>query len=565
MKEDEALKSDFRNFLYIVYQHLGLLSPTPIQYDIALFLQHGPDRIIVEGFRGVGKSWITAAYVLWLLYCDPNLKILVVSASQERAKMFTQFCQRLIKEMPILQHLQPRPDQRDSALMFDVNGADVDQSPSVRAVGITGNMTGGRADVIVPDDVEYPKNSFTELQRQKLAEAVKEFDAILKPNGKIRFLGTPQCEMSLYNTLATRGYQIRVWPARYPDENKLGYYGSNLSPMIQDALRADPKLKGKPTEPTRFPELELVKREASYGRSGFDLQFMLDTRMSDLHRFPLRLTDLVVMYCNAKAAPQKVLWGPSPEKVWNDLPNLGFSGDRFYGPMQTQGDCIDFQGALMTIDPSGRGRDELAYTVTKMLNGYIYLLDVGGMLGGATDENLKRLVEKAKAYGVNQVLIESNFGDGMFTALLSPHFERSYPVGIEEINVTGQKELRIIDTLEPVFTQHRLIVDIECIRRDYESVQKYDDDVALTYSLFYQMTRITRDRGALVHDDRLDALQLAVQYWQQHLARDIDKLLVNREMEEKRKQAEEFVRSFHSTSSRHKPLIQRPTWVSIKR
>jgi hypothetical protein len=557
-KKIDPLKKDFRNFLYLVFAHLNIAKPTPIQYDIATFLQYGPDRLVIEAFRGVGKSWITAAYVLWRLYCNPNCKILVVSASAERAKMFTTFCLRLIKEVPILQHLKPRDDQRDSVLGFDVNGAEPDQSPSMRAVGITGTMTGGRADVIVPDDVEVPKNSATEMQRQKLSEGVKEFDAVLKPGGQVRYLGTPQCEFSLYNTLAERGYQLRIWPARYPDAARRAYYGDKLAPMIRDAVEANINMEGKPTEPTRFPELELIGREASYGRSGFDLQFMLDTRTSDLHKFPLRLSDLIAMYCNRENAPQKPIWGPAPEKIINDVPTVGRTGDRFYLPMQTQGNWIEYTGALMTIDPSGRGKDETAYTVTKMLNGYIYLLDAGGLMGGATDENLKKLVSVAKEYGVNQVLIEENFGDGMFLALISPHFEREYPVGLEEVRATGQKELRIIDTLEPVLTQHRLVVDIGLIQRDYESVQKYDDEVALTYSLFHQLTRITRDRGALVHDDRLDALQMAAAYWMQQMARDVGKLLASQEKEERRKEAEEFAKAYHRS---RKTVITKPLWA----
>jgi hypothetical protein len=74
----DPLKADFRNFLWAVWRHLGLPEPTPVQYDIAHFLQHGPRRLVIEAFRGVGKSWITVAFVCWLLYCDPQLKIVVV-------------------------------------------------------------------------------------------------------------------------------------------------------------------------------------------------------------------------------------------------------------------------------------------------------------------------------------------------------------------------------------------------------------------------------------------------------------------------------------------------------
>ena len=78
-------------------------------------------------------------------------------------------------------------------------------------------MSGARADEVIADDVEVPNNSYTQPMRDKLSEAVKEFEAILKPNGKITFLGTPQVENSVYLTLEERGYETRIWTARYPE------------------------------------------------------------------------------------------------------------------------------------------------------------------------------------------------------------------------------------------------------------------------------------------------------------------------------------------------------------
>ena len=105
-------RQDFRNFLYIVWKHLNLPEPTAIQYDIADYIQHSPSRAIVSAFRGVGKSWITSAYVLWRLLLNPQLNILVVSASKNRADDFSTFCLRLLEELPLLYHLSPTDKQR---------------------------------------------------------------------------------------------------------------------------------------------------------------------------------------------------------------------------------------------------------------------------------------------------------------------------------------------------------------------------------------------------------------------------------------------------------------------
>jgi hypothetical protein len=517
MDSKHPVLQDFRKFTYVVWKHLNLPEPTPVQYDIASYLQNGPRRSVIEAFRGVGKSWLTSAFVCWLLLNNPQLKILVVSASKERADAFSTFVKRLINEIPALQHLKPQDGQRDSVIAFDVGPALPDHSPSVKSVGITGQITGSRADVLIADDVEVPNNSATQMMRDKLSEAVKEFDAILKPGGRIIYLGTPQTEMSLYNQLPERGYEIRVWPALYPEIDKVIKYQGRLAPSVTLALEKDSKLAGQPTDSRRFDEADLLERRASYGRAGFALQFMLDTSLSDGNKYPLKVQDLVVMNLNPTMGHLKVAWAAAPEVCLNDLPNVALTGDRFYRPMWHSDDMSEYTGAVMSIDPSGRGKDETGYAVVKQLAGNLYLTDAGGLLGGYEMETLEALALVAKRNQVKYIIIEANFGDGMFTQLLKPILQRIYPCTVEEVKHSTQKEARIIDTLEPVMSTHRLIVDQKVVQRDFETAKD------LKMSLFYQMTRLTRDRGALVHDDRLDALAIAVAYWTESMARDNNK------------------------------------------
>ena len=531
---------DFRNFTYLVWQHLGLPEPTPVQYDIAQYLQHSPKRCIIEAFRGVGKSYITAAYVVHQLLLDPDKKFMVVSASKARADDFSTFTQRIITEIPICQHLIAKDGQRWSKIAFDVAPAKASGSPSVKSVGVTGQLTGSRADIIIADDVEVPNNSMTHMMRERLAESVKEFDAVLKPDGKIIYLGTPQNEMSLYNTLTNRGYEMRVWPARYPSlERSEKAYGTRLAPFVYEALQKDTEaLTGLPTDPKRFTDDDLLERELSYGRSGFALQFMLDTSLSDGDKYPLKLSDLIVYSCDRDTAPEKMVYGifkPLPE-----LPNVGLSGDRFYAPEDTVGRS-EYQGSVLAIDPSGRGSDETAYAIVKMLNGFLYVVDAGGVEGGYSEKTLQHLTDLAKLHKVNSVLVESNFGDGMFTELLKPYIQNTYPVTIEEVRHSKQKEQRIIDTLEPVMNQHRLVIDPKVIQKDYDSVQHMPPEKAAKYMLTYQMTRITKARGALAHDDRLDVLAMAVQYWVDQMAADADKEIRSKREEMLEMELEKFI------------------------
>jgi len=494
---------------------------------------------MIQAFRGIGKSWITSAYCCWLLLNNPDEKILVVSASKTRSDDFSIFTKRLINDVPFLQHLKAKDGQRDSNIAFDVAPAKPAHAPSVKSVGITGQLTGSRASRIIADDIESLNNSVTQTARDTLLNIIKEFDAIILPGGEITYLGTPQSEMSIYKSLPERGYQIRIWTARYP-KNTLKYDGQ-LSEYVLKALEKNPELatncggRGEPTDPKRFTDLDLVEREASYGKAGFALQFMLDTSLSDIDKFPLKLADFAVMDLHKEVAPVKVSWASGKDQLL-PLESSGLAGDKWYKPMWVAPEWIDYSGCVMFIDPSGKGKDETGYAIVKQLNGMLYLVASGGFRDGYSEVTLKALANLAKNHQVNFIDIEDNFGDGMFKTLLESVMVSIYPVTINpESNRTNtQKEKRIIDILEPVLSQHRLVVDRKVIEEDL----KAEDP---KYALFYQLSRITRDRGALAHDDRLDALAGAVAYWQDSLRKN-QEAVHNEHLEEHRiKQLRDFM------------------------
>lgn len=368
--------------------------------------------------------------------------------------------------------------------------------------------------------VEVPKNSGTQLQRDKLSEAVKEYDAILKPGGQIIYLGTPQNEASLYNTLQKRGYSTRIWTVLYPEsEAELLSYGGSLAPFITERYYSDPeKYAGQPTDPKRFDDIEIEKRRLSYGRAGFALQFMLNTNLSDYEKYPLKVSDLIIDSLDPHETSTKWAWANGSAQRLGDIPCVAMNGDMYYAPLSRSPETQPYTGTVMAIDPAGRGSDESAYAVVKALNGYLFLMDVGGFTEGYSDLALTQMAQLAKFWQVNEVIVEANFGDGMFTKIMSPIFAKIHPCAITEVKHTKQKELRIIDTLEPILMRHKLIVNQSVIESDY---RRYEQGQA--YSLIYQMTRICRDKNAIAHDDRLDAVTMAAAYWLKAMDMDGDK------------------------------------------
>lgn len=609
---EDPVKSDFRNFLFLTWDHLGLPEPTEEQYDFGYFLQHGYSGYyelsdgsfvkrydqawydltedqrstavilespkstgradILEAFRGAGKSFVSAAYVLWCLYRDPvNEKILVVSASSTKAKEFVAMCGSIMESMELLAGLRPRGDQLNQADRFNVNGASISQSPSLKAAGITGQITGSRATRIIPDDIEAKDNSFTEDQRKKLLTLVSEFDAIIMPGPKaqICFLGTPQTEESMYNRLIKeRGFNCYCFPARYPKLEKRESYvlkrddGVRVDTLAPELRVVDkqPTLSWKPSAPARFGETELMARE-SKGRSFFMLQYMLDTSLSDAERYPLKQRDLIVISVNRDKAPMTIQWGKHTDgkNVRNDIPNVGFSGDHFMGPLFVDPEWRPYAASVLFVDPSGRGKDETAWAIVKELFGYFYLLRVGGVAGDPATA-MAKIAKDAYDFNVNEIVVEPNYGGVVWINAFQPILAKAFKVEQVQRKVRGDregfvalrsegasvscyeaewskgmKEARIIDTLEPVIAQHRLIVDEAC---------------ATDQVLMYQMTHIAAERNCLSHDDRIESVAGAINRLANALLQDGDEEKQGRKDEELDEELRDFIETCHITTGR---------------
>ena len=509
----QALQDDFKLFLQALWVQLDLPSPTRAQYAIADYLQFGPKRLQIQAFRGVGKSWITGAFVLWTLFNDPEKKIMIISASKERADNMSIFLQKLIIETPWLSHLRPKSDDsRWSRISFDVN-CSPHQAPSVKSVGITGQLTGSRADIMILDDIEVPGNSLSETMREKLLQLCTEAESILTPkeDSRIMFLGTPQTTFTVYRKLAERAYKPFVWPARYP--RKVSQYEGLLAPQLVADIDNGAEPLGV-TDPDRFSDDDLLEREAAMGRSNFMLQFMLDTSLSDAEKFPLKMADLIVTSVNPTTAPDSIIWCSDPSNVIKELPTVGLPGDYFYSPMRIQGEWLPYQETICSVDPSGRGTDETAAAFISQRNGFLYLHKMCAYRDGYSDNTLLDILRHCKKYQVQKLVIETNFGDGIVAELFKKHLQQTkQAIDVEEVRANVRKEDRIIDALEPILNQHRLVVDRSVIDWDYKSNKDEAPEKRLLYMLFYQMSRMCKEKGAVKHDDRLDALAQGVKYF----------------------------------------------------
>lgn len=545
--------AEFDTLLIDVIENFMGFNCTDIQLDIGQFLANGPLRAMIQAQRGQAKTTIAAIYAVWEIIHTPSTRILIVSAGGPLAKEIANWIIQIIMGMDEFECLRPDASNgdRQSVEAFDIHYSlkGPEKSPSVACLGVTSNIQGKRADLLIADDIESAKNSRSETQREILRQLTRDFTSICS-KGKIVYLGTPQSIDSVYNSLPSRGYTIRVWPGRYPTLSEEENYGNALAPLIKDRMSKDITLRtgGGPTgergqviDPVLLGEEELVKKEIDQGAAYFQLQHMLDTKLMDADRYPLKPEQLVFMSVPTDRVPLTLNWMASPDYQVHTPQDFPIDAS-FYEICGHSDEWAEFTGTHMYVDPSGGGKngDELAWAVTRFRSGNVYLVDVGGVPGGLHEKNQDLIADLAWYWKPDHIDFEDNFGAGSFRQVITPKILKKFEghgkaCGIEGVWESGQKELRIIDTLEPLIGAQRLIVDKQLIAKDWHQCNKYGAEDRPTYSFFFQLARLTRDRKSLGHDDRLDAVAGSCRHWTELLAIDKQKELAKAKNEAYRK------------------------------
>lgn len=534
--------SSFIPFLEDVMDELGF-STTDIQADIGGYIAYGPQYLMVQAQRGQAKTTIAAAFVVWFLIHNPAGRTLIVSAGGDQATDIATLIVRIIMNMDVLECMRPdkAAGDRTSVEGFDIHHSlkGIDKSASVDCIGIDANLQGRRADLLVPDDIESSKNSATPTQRAKLLHLTKDFTSI-NSTGRIIWLGTPQTMESIYNSLPSRGVVTRIWPGRYPTEAQREHYGTSLAPLIVSRLAAHPELakgggllgdQGQPIDSVLLDEETLQKKERDQGTAFFQLQHMLNTALMDSQRFPLKSDRMSVIEAPGERFPLSVVRGMTKGDM-RDYAVHEFAY-KLSVPHSVSQETSKLQAIVAYIDPAGGGAnaDETAYAVVGYLNGNVYLLRVGGLPGGYEESKLETLALRIKPFaelGPMVVKIEKNMGFGAFRAVFTPILRKHIPsAGIADDLVSGNKEGRIINTIEPVLGRGALIITEDAVRHDLESSSAYAPAQRLTYSFFYQLAKISLVRNALIHDDRVDAVEGAIRHFTEALALDQQKQLAS--------------------------------------
>lgn len=559
-----AMAEEYENFRDFAIDGMAFLGfdTTAMQEDIADFMQNGPRLRMVMAQRGEAKTTLAALYAVWRLVQRPSTRVLIVSAGEQNSSDTATLIVRIIMQWDIMEYLRPdrNAGDRTSTDAFDVHYSlkGLDRSPSVACAGITSNLPGRRADLLIPDDIESNKNGLSATQRAQLLHLSKEFSSICT-HGDILYLGTPQSKDSIYNTLQGRGFEIRIWPGRYPsirtdkdgqiiDEAEV--YGNRLAPFIVERMTRNPALRtgggidgtrGQAADPQRYTDADLIEKELDKGPEDFQLQYMLDTSLVDAMRQQLRLSDLVVANFGADLLPEVIGWQASP---MNEVPlgkDFPITLAKMYYAPPAQCKFVAPKDVFMYIDPAGGGSDEIGFGVSTAIGPYIHLLDVGGLKGGLNESNEAELCAVIKRNKVQRIKVESNMGHGLFEINLRSILAKNSLAHVSVVGEysTGQKEKRIIDSMVSAMQRHRVVVHRQVFESDVRYGLQHSFEQRTNYSLWYQLANITTDRDSLPHDDRLEAAAGAVREFKSVLVQDEHKAAAARAKAE----ADEYLRN----------------------
>ena len=554
----------FENFCFVATQIIFGKPPTAIQMEMIRYFEKGPELRGIMAFRNAAKTTISVFYVVWQAYREPRINIFCVSGDQGKARGMVKESRSMYDKINFLAKFHPihnmgnKGTMSDSADGYNVFGAMGGKSQTFAAAAISGNITGSRAHIIIMDDIETPNNSTTPDLREKLMARDSEADNLLHDEFSGSFgltfrpfkmyLGTPHTEDSIYYRRQADGYKFRIYPARFPNEDFMRTIGHLVDPWVLKQLEEDPSLgtgygpnfdEGRVIDLVRFSEdYFLRKRLGPGGASRFAKQQMLDISLSNIEKFPLKLRDLIVADLDNSRARGMYLSEREDIYMIKDLQPVGMPNDRYYGPSYTSKEVFEYEDIKMVIDPSADGADETAYAVVAILNGNYFLLASGGVGaygGGFGKEAYTFLVSIAKKYKVKKIHIEGNYGGGVFTDAIVPYLLKDYPCEVETYFVKGRKEDRILDTLEPIIGLRRLIISRQVVEQDLVSApEKAPEDKKMSYSLFYQMARMAREKDCLLHDDRLEAVQACIAQFEEVVYVDQQKATEAKSFEEER-------------------------------
>jgi len=461
MNKKILYQADFRLFTVLWNQHQNMSTPA-IHFTMVDWLEtawaSGDTRLLMQAFRGSGKSTMIGLFTAWLLYRNPDLRILVLSAEENLAKKMVRQVRRILERHWLTKHLKPKNADQWSGDQFTVNRNIELRDPSMLARGITGNITGSRADVIICDDVEVPNTSDSAEKREELRNRLDEISFILVPDGTQVYVGTPHTYHTIYAEDAREDLGEEV------------PFLDGFARLTLPVMDAD----GAPIWPERFSSHALKQLKRDNGPNKFASQMMLQPVNIAEGRLDAELLQIYDDELDYTKELQSLFIGPIKlvsSSAWWDPSFASARGDASVV-------------AVTYSDDAG--------------NIYIHHLeyieiDAGNEQNEATQqcEIVSRL---ARDHHLPTITVESNGIGKLIPGILKNRLAQNHvPCRVQEHHSSRAKDLRILEAFDAPLAAGRLFIHRSVLQTPF-------------------MTEIQewRPEKSKTHDDGLDAVAGAI-------------------------------------------------------
>lgn len=490
-------EESFRLFIRVLKPCLGdgWKEPGTIHDDIIKGLMSPHHKRLIIATRYSAKSTITSWWVTWRLWKDPYLRILVISARSDLAKRMLNTIRKVyLANCPLLEHLVPNEDCLDNADQFQTPQAITLTTGGVSFTshGITSNITGLRADLVIGDDVEAPDVNTPE-KVEDLMERITEFSMIAAKGHQV-LLGTYQSEFSLY--------------ARLLDMDDLD--GKPVWENHRACMFEEDTIDGQKVYASRWPAMfsddDARRLRGEMSERLWKLHMMLVADPSILNDRPLKISLLPVIDHDPISLKGPAKIEGQPLKARPELNTWGApKGDEWWGIDMADQALEPYQATVMAVDPASgmAGRDAIGVAILGILpSGHGVIRWLEGVRGPDKMKNIRRCAELVKKFGVTALYVEE-LADGLFGETLEQqNVLLGNPMAVNKVTTGGvQKGRRIVETLQPPMANGRLLILKDVCQSEFGA------------DFVHQLVRITYDGRtgkAKDHDDIVDALAHAV-------------------------------------------------------
>ena len=424
-------------------------------------LESDKQFIMILCARGHGKSSGTKSFVSWLLGKNRNLRIGIISATEDQAISISYSVEQILKDHKYVSIFGPmvppkRTEKWTDTHKFVLRSRQM-KDPSLLACGTQSSLVvGKRLDIIVLDDSIDENNSSSEVTRSAVSKWItKNLMGTLEPNGKLIVLGTK------YHALDTYTELYQKW-SKSPDAKKELIKGGEMITTKDAIIIIQGTDEDNPLWPERYSSDTLRKLHMSMGSISFNMQYK--NEVYNLSSTILR-KDWLHLIAPEDLPPRNKM------NIWLGMdPNISTKEDADYFTISVVGQHVE--------------SDQL------------YLIDIERFRGDV-QEHIRRVKDLIDRYNPSHAFIETNYGQ----ILQSQFIQSAVNIPIIGRFTTKNKQAKMA-TIAPLFESGKVLV--------VATPEQGDEGGIVASSGIQAFYKEWLEFPGGEHDDTLDAVEKAL-------------------------------------------------------